>query len=42
MRQYTNGTGHHADRFVAWFNDAFQVFETLDAPPGNAFWSALR
>ncbi len=42
MRQFPIGTGHHADRFVAWFNDAFRVFETLDAPPGNAFWSALR
>ncbi len=42
MRQFPIGTGHHADRFVAWFNDAFRVFETLDALPGNAFWSALR
>ncbi|MDJ0946623.1 MAG: peptidoglycan-binding protein [Kiloniellales bacterium] len=42
MRQFPIGTGHHADRFVAWFNDAFRVFETLDVPPDNAFWRALR
>ncbi len=42
MRQFPIGTSHHADRFVAWFNDAFRVFETLEAPPGNAFWRALR
>ena len=42
MRQFPIGTGHHADRFVAWFNDAFRVFETLDRAPGNAFWRALR
>ena len=42
MRQFPIGTSHHADRFVAWFNDAFRLFETLDAPPGNAFWHALR
>lgn len=42
MRQFPIGTSHHADRFVEWFNDTFRLFVTLDAPPGNAFWSALR
>ncbi len=42
MRQFPIGTSHHADRFVAWFNDAFRYFETLDSPPGNGFWQALR
>ncbi|MBL8671699.1 MAG: transglycosylase SLT domain-containing protein [Alphaproteobacteria bacterium] len=31
MRQYPIGTGAHADRFVAWLNDAFILFE---APTG--------
>jgi len=26
MRQYPIGTGHHADRFVQWFNDCFAFF----------------
>lgn len=42
MRQFPIGTSHHADRFVAWFNDAFRLFETLEEAPGNAFWRALR
>lgn len=30
MRQYPIGTGHHADRFVKWYNDAVAVLETED------------
>ena len=42
MRQFPIGTGEHADRFVAWFNDSFRFFDDLDEPPENAFWQALR
>ena len=42
MRQFPLGTGHHADRFVAWFNDAFRVFEADGGAPPMSFHRLLR
>jgi len=32
MRQFPIGTGAHADRFVAWFNDCFALFGPNNLP----------
>ena len=37
MRQFPRDTSQHADRFVAWFNDCFRLFEELGAPSGPSF-----
>lgn len=37
MRQYPIGTGQHADRFVAWFNDCFEFFRRDTAAPRTSF-----
>ncbi len=46
MRQYPIGTAKHADRFVAFFNDAFRHFAERYADPRQApqpsFYRALR
>ncbi len=42
MRQFPIGTGAHADRFVAWFNDCFMVFGDPDDLPEPSFVHALR
>ena len=42
MRQFPIGTGAHADRFVAWFNDCFLVFDDPDDLPDPSFVRALR
>ena len=36
MRQFPIGTGAHADRFVAWFNDCFVAFDDLAALPAQS------
>lgn len=36
MRQYPLGTGKHADRFVAWFNDCFRAFKSAKVQPPPA------
>jgi soluble lytic murein transglycosylase-like protein len=41
MRQFPIGTGAHADRFVAWFNDCFIFFEDPAAAPRPSFVRAL-
>lgn len=41
MRQFPIGTGAHADRFVAWFNDCFIHFGGMDKIPGPGFVAAL-
>jgi len=41
MRQFPIGTGAHADRFVAWFNDCFALFDS-DALPGPSFARELQ
>jgi soluble lytic murein transglycosylase-like protein len=41
MRQFPIGTGAHADRFVAWFNDCFILFDDSDAAPRPSFVHAL-
>lgn len=45
MRQYPIGTGHHADRFVQWFNDAFAFFTqdpTLLGAGTPSLWRLFR
>lgn len=42
MRQYPIGTGHHADRFVAWFNDSVRMFEADGGAPPMSFYRLLR
>lgn len=46
MRQYPIGTGNHADRFVAWFNDCCAYFQSLaeqgDPVPDESFHSISR
>jgi hypothetical protein len=37
MRQYPIGTGHHADRFVRWFNDCCYAMETDNLRPAMSF-----
>jgi hypothetical protein len=37
MRQYPIGTGHHADRFVRWFNDCCHVLEADNYLPPMSF-----
>ncbi len=41
MRQFPIGTGAHADRFVAWFNDCFLLFEDTAHAPDPGFVTAL-
>ncbi|TDQ82001.1 transglycosylase-like protein with SLT domain [Dongia mobilis] len=42
MRQYPIGTGAHADRFVAWFNDCFLLFDDPAQAPQPGFVRALQ
>lgn len=42
MRQFPIGTGHHADRFVAWFNDCLRMYEADGAVPELSFYALLR
>lgn len=42
MRQFPIGTSHHADRFVAWFNDCFRMYEVDGGAPELSFFSLLR
>ena len=42
MRQYPIGTGHHADRFVAWFNDCFRMYGADGGAPDLSFFALLR
>ena len=41
MRQFPIGTGAHADRFVAWFNDCFIFFDDPAQAPRPSFVRAL-
>lgn len=41
MRQFPIGTGAHADRFVAWFNDCFLLFDDPANAPQPGFVRAL-
>jgi hypothetical protein len=41
MLQYPIGTGHHADRFVEWFNDCFRMFESDGIEPKIGFYDLL-
>ena len=36
MRQYPIGTGHHADRYVKWFNDCFKVLVEVEKAGAQA------
>jgi hypothetical protein len=42
MRQYPIGTGAHADRFVAWFNDCFRMCEADGGAPPSSFFALLH
>jgi hypothetical protein len=42
MRQYPIGTSHHADRFVAWFNDCFRMYELDGGAPALSFFALLH
>lgn len=42
MRQYPIGTGEHADRYVAWFNDCFRLFREQDEAPSPTFFEQLN
>jgi esterase/lipase superfamily enzyme/uncharacterized protein YjbJ (UPF0337 family) len=42
MRQFPIGTGEHADRFVAWFNDCFRYFAASGNAPALSFYRALN
>jgi len=42
MRQYPIGSGAHADRFVAWFNDCFRMYEADGGAPELSFFALLR
>ena len=42
MRQYPIGTGAHADRFVAWFNDCFRMYEADGGAPALSFFALLQ
>lgn len=46
MKQFPIGTGHHADRYVKWFNDCFRVFSDRaaagDDVPALSFYRLLR
>lgn len=42
MRQYPIGTDEHADRFVIWFNDCFEVLGTDPEPPEICFVAQLN
>ena len=42
MRQYPIGTAEHANRFVKWFNDCFEVLDQDNDPPQICFVTALR
>lgn len=42
MRQYPIGTGEHADRYVAWFNDCFRFFREQDEAPSPTFFEQLN
>jgi hypothetical protein len=38
MRQYPIGTGHHADRFIKWFNDFFYLLNSGLIDPDVTFF----
>jgi hypothetical protein len=42
MRQYPINTGHHADRFVKWFNECMLMFKQDDITPPQSFYALLR
>ena len=42
MRQYPIGSGAHADRFVAWFNDCFRMYEADGGAPALSFFALLH
>jgi peptidoglycan hydrolase-like protein with peptidoglycan-binding domain len=42
MRQYPLGTGHHADRFVLWFNDALRMYAADGEAPAMSILAALH
>jgi hypothetical protein len=42
MRQFPIGTSHHADRFVAWFNDCFRMYELDGGAPPMSFFALLH
>ena len=42
MRQYPIGTGEHADRYVAWFNDCFRLFRDQAEAPSPTFFEQLN
>lgn len=42
MRQYPIGTGEHADRYVAWFNDCFRFFREQAEAPSPTFFEQLN
>ena len=41
MRQFPRDTGEHVDRFVAWFNDCYRLFEQLGVSPSPSFRAML-
>jgi hypothetical protein len=41
MRQFPRDTGEHADRFVAWFNDCYRLFDHLNVAPLPSFRAML-
>ncbi len=42
LRQYPLGTGKHADRFCAFFNDCFRYFRTGSSAPRLSLFRALN
>jgi hypothetical protein len=42
MRQFPIGKGEHADRFVKWFNDCFDMFDEDGGAPAMSFYTMLR
>ena len=42
MRQFPIGTGHHADRFVKWFNECMGMFGADGTAPECSFCKALN
>lgn len=42
LRQYPIGTGKHASRFVAWFNDCFKVLSTQHELPSLSYYRLLN
>jgi hypothetical protein len=41
MRQFPRDTGEHADRFVAWFNACYRLFDQLGIAPAPSFRAML-